>query len=141
VSIKTAASAIIDDLVSSGSFHRTQVSACDYGVLDMGGGCAVVVRPGLSTFQRIGYGGGREDTWGLTAEGYVQDTGNVAETLRAVLDMHAALIGAIDYGTDGNTDPLTTRVVSISHNPDVVYGFGGRDYFRVTANVQSREDP
>jgi hypothetical protein len=141
MTLKAAASAIIDDLVDSGSFLRTQVSACDYGILDGGPACAVTLRPGLSSFSYIGYGGVSEDTWGVLAQGWVQDTGSVTETLGRVIDMHDALKGAVNGGSIANTPVLTTRVQSLTHNPDVVWNFGGPDYFLVTANVTVREDP
>ena len=34
MTIKSSASALVDDIVESGSFLRTQVSACDYGVIE-----------------------------------------------------------------------------------------------------------
>jgi hypothetical protein len=142
VTIKAAASAIIDDLVDSGSFLRTQVSACDYGVLDTSGGCAVVVRPGNSTMEQIGYGGGELNTWGFIVQGYVRDTGNVTEFLGRVYDMHDALREAINTGTNANTAMLTTKVVSTLHSPDTSFvSPGGNDFSLVTANVTAREDP
>jgi len=142
MTIKAAASAIIDDLVDSGSFLRTQVSACDFGILDGGGGCAVIVRPGISSMNYIGFGGVSEDTWGFLVHGYVNDTGNVVETMTRVLDMHDALKGAINGGSNANNSQYTTRVVSTNHNPDATWvSLGGREFLLVTANVTTREDP
>jgi hypothetical protein len=141
VTLKAAASAIIDDLVESGSFLRTQVSACDYGILDTAPASAVTLRPGLSSFSYIGYGGVSEDTWGVLVQGWVKDTGSVTETLGRVIDMHDALKGAVNGGSNANNATLTTRVQSFQHDPNTVWNFGGPDYFLVTANVTAREDP
>jgi len=143
MTIKAAASAIIDDLVDSGSFLRTQVSACDYGILDTAGaGCAVVVRPGISTMSYVGFGGVSEDTWGFLAQGFVVETGDVVQTMTRVLEMHDALKGAIVAGSNANNSQYTTRVVSINHNPDATWlSLGGREYLLVTANITTREDP
>lgn len=136
-----ATCAIIDDLVDSGSFLRTQVSACDYGILDSMPACAITLRPGLSPISYIAYGSVAEITWGLLAQGWIKDTGSVTETLGRIITIHDSLRGAIVGGSIANCASLTTRVVSISHSPDIVWNFGGPDYFLVTANVTAREDP
>ena len=142
MTMKTAASAIIDDLVESGSFLRGQVSACDYGVLDTGGGCAVVVRPGNSSLEVIGYGGIELNTWGFTVQGYIKDQGNVVQLLTGVYDMHDALREAINTGTCANNTLMTTKVNGFLHNPDVSFiSPGGQDFALVTATVTTREDP
>lgn len=141
MTIKTAACAIIDDLVDSGSFLRTQVSACDFGLLDAGPTCVVILRPGLSTFESVAYGGVLENTWGLIAQGWIKDTGSVTEDLGRVWDMHDALLGAISGGSNANGPTLLTRVVSMSHDPNSLFVFGGNGYFLVNATITSREDP
>lgn len=140
MTLRTAVCALVDGLVESGSFLRTQVSACDFGILDTMPASAVTVRPGLSSFTVIGYGGVTEDAWGLLVQGWIRDAGVVTETLTRVIEMHDALKGAIS-GSVTNSASLVSRVASISHSPDVVWNFGGPDYFLVTANVIAREDP
>jgi hypothetical protein len=139
MTIKTAASAIVDDLVDSGSFLRTQVSACDFGVLDNMSTCAVTVEPNLSTFRYIGYGGVREDSWGFMVTGWVRDMGDVEGTLGRMYDMHDALIGAVNGGSIANCASLYTRVESIQVLPPL--SLAGGDVFMVQANTVSREDP
>lgn len=142
MTIKIAASAIVDDLVLSGSFGAGQVSACDYGILDTGGGCAVIVRPSNSTVEIIGYGGVELNTWGFTVKGYIKFEGDPAEFLGRVFDMHDALREAINTGTCANTDLMTTKVQSFQHNADVSFESpGGLDFSLVTAMVTTREDP
>jgi hypothetical protein len=138
---KASASAIIDDLVDSGSFLRTQVSACDYGILDRTTGCAVIVRPSNSSFELVGYGGGRIDTWGFAAEGFIRETGDVVETLTRVLDMQDALLGAISNGSNANCASVSTVVRSMGHNPNVFFEAGGNAFLMVTAQITSTEDP
>jgi hypothetical protein len=144
MTLLAATCALVDDIVDSGSFLRTEVSACDFGVLGETAACAVTVRPGVSSFNYIGYGGVTECTWGLTVSGWVEDTGNVTETLANVIHMHDALraaIVAIVGGSRANCASLTTRVTAMSHNPDVVYNYGGPDFLLVNAMVTAREDP
>jgi hypothetical protein len=142
MTVKSAASAIVDDIVDSGSFLRTQVSACDFGVIDTGGACCVVVRPGFSSsHEYIGYGGVSEDSWRFRVMGYIKFSGDVADTMGKVLDMHDALKGAVNGGSRANCASLTTRVNSIEHNPDEMLEIGGMFYSQVTANVTAREDP
>jgi len=142
VTIKSAASAIIDDLVNSGSFLRTQVSACDYGVMDTAAaGCAIVIQPSQSTFNLIGYGGVTNDVWGITAECYVRETGNAEQTLTRVWDIIDAVKTAVNSGTCGNT---TTRVVQVTNinRPRAVYeSLGGNDFLPVFVNITAQEDP
>ncbi len=142
MTIKIAASAIVDDLVLSGSFGADQVSACDYGVLDTAGGCAVIIRPGNSTVEIIGYGGVELNTWGFTVQGFVKFEGDPVEFLGAIYDMHDALREAINTGTCANTDLMTTKVNGFQHNADVSFeSLGGLDFGLVTATVTTREDP
>lgn len=141
MTLLSATCALIDDICDSGSFLRTQVSACDFGILDTMPACALTVRPGQSSFEYIGYGGVSEDTWGITVEGWVKNLGSVEQTLANVIHMHDALKGAINSGSRANCASLTTRVVSMRHNPNEAFTFGGPDYLLVTANVTAREDP
>jgi hypothetical protein len=46
MTLVAATCALIDDIVDSGSFLRTQVSACDFGILDSMPACALTIRPG-----------------------------------------------------------------------------------------------
>jgi hypothetical protein len=139
MTMMTAACALIDDLVDSGSFLRTQVSACDYGILDQMPACAVTLRPGLSTFDSEGFGHFFADHWGWSVEGWVQDSGDVEQTLKSIITMHDSLRGAIVAGSITNTNTRAAHVTSITHNPQSVWNFGGPDYFLVTATVQVSE--
>jgi hypothetical protein len=142
VTIKSAASAIIDDLVDSGSFLRTQVSACDYGVMDTAAaGCAIVLQPSQSAFDLIAYGGVTYDTWGITAECYVRETGNVEQTLTRVWDIIDAVKTAINSGTCGNTATRVVQVNSINRPRAVYESLGGNDFLPVFVNIAAKEDP
>ena len=143
MTIKAAASALIDDLVDSGSFLRTQVSACDYGILDTpdAAGCAIVLQPSQSNFDLIAYGGVTNDIWGIGAECMVRDTGNAQETLTRVWDIVDAVKTAINSGTCGNTATRTSRVSSISRPRDVFISFHGNDFLPVYVNIVVQEDP
>jgi hypothetical protein len=136
------ACAIVDELVDSGSFLRTQVSACDFGIMDTAPACAVTVRPAVSTFNTLaGYGHVSIDTWGYSVRGWVKDTGNVVQTLANVYHMQDALRGALTGGSIANCASLSTRVTSMTHNQENFYDFGGNDYLLVDAAVQATEDP
>lgn len=136
-----ATCAIVDQFVESGSFLRTEISACDFGILDSGPTSAITVRPSVSSFTRIGYGGLSEDVWGFSVRGWVQDTGNVPKMLADVIHMHDAIKTTIAGGSMVNCASLSTWVVSMSHSQDNFWNFGGHDYLIVEATVQSREDP
>lgn len=141
MTIKAAASAIIDDLIESGSFLRRQVSACDYGVLDNTSGCAIVLQPGHSTFEVIAYGGVMENLWGIVAECYVRDTGIVTQTLTRTWDIIDAVEGAISGGSNANSGDLRTQVTTISRTRDLFVEFGGNDFIPVYVTIQVAEDP
>ena len=137
-----SASAIIDDLVESGSFLRTQVSACDYGILNKTTGCAVILRPSTATFvPHAAYGGGSIDTWGFIAECYIRHMKDPEVSLKNVIQMYDVIKTAVSSGSNANTIILTTKVNSISHNPNVFFTAGGADFLLVTANITSMEDP
>jgi hypothetical protein len=139
MTLKQAASDVVDYLVDSGSFLRTQISACDYGLLDTAGGCVVIVRPGLSSsHEQIGFGGVFEDTWRFRVTGYIRFDGDVIETMTRVMDMHDALKAGVVSGSGAS---IMTRAVSIEHNPDEMLDVGGVYFSTVTANVTAREDP
>jgi hypothetical protein len=143
MTIKSAASALIDDLVASGSFLRNQVSACDYGMLGRpaAAGCAIMIQPNLSTRNLIAYGGVFESFWGITAECYIKDTSDTVETLTRVWDMHDAVACAIDGGTNTNTADRTARVTSFNRPRNVFVELGGNDFVPVFINIEVREDP
>ena len=135
-----AACCIIDDLVESGSFLRTQVSASDFGIMDNMPACAIVLRPSQTTLNRVAYGNIPEIFWGFQALCYLQDTGDVEETLGNIIQIHDSFERAIRSGCFANCGSLTTWVNGLSHNWNDIYNFGGPDYFLVTAAVVSRED-
>ena len=141
MTIKAAGSAIIDDLVDSGSFLRRQVSMFDYGVLDNTSGCAIVLQPSNSTFEIIGYGGVTQDLWGIVAECYVRDTGIVSETLTRVWDIIDAVKGAVSGGLNGNSGDRTTKVSTITRTSNVFVEFGGNDFIPVYVTISVQEDP
>lgn len=142
MTIISATCAIGDELVDSGSFLRTQVSACgDMHILDGAPACAVTVHPGLSRHTRIGYGGVRLSEWGFAVRGWIKYRGNVEEALRNVSTMHDSLVGALVGGSIANCASLDTWVNTTSFDPDHAWNFGGPDYLLVTANVTAKEDP
>lgn len=141
MTLLAATCALIDDIVDSGSFLRTQVSACDFGILDSMPACAVTIRPSQSSMEYIGYGSVSDIRWGLNVEGWVKHTGDVEQTLANVIHIHDALRAAIIGGSRANCGSLTTWVDSMRHNSNEAFTFGGPDYLLVTANVTAREDP
>jgi len=140
MTIKSAASALVDDIVEAGSFSRTQVSACDYGVIEKTA-CALVIQPGESTFTVHSYGAVYEDAWGLRIEGFLQDTGKVPDTVAALYDFLDAIRGSVVGGSNLNTATRIGTLVSINYNPDVAWDYGGLEYLRVIAIMAVREDP
>lgn len=134
--IKNCASLIIDDLVASGSFLRTQVSACDYAILETSAAtCAIVVQPLTSTARPLAFGT-QEYAWGFRLECYVKDTGRVPDTLTRVYDIHDAVAAAIMTGACLHNDAgRDARVTSFSRPPDSFVEFNGHDYLPVYISV------
>ena len=134
----TAACCLIDALVDSGSFLRTQVSACDFGIMNNAPACAVIVRPSVSNFSYdYGYNGRR--TWGWNVLGWIQGTADPEDILRRIITMHDSLYGALTGGSIANCASLTTRVRSISHDWTTITQISGRDYWLVQAAVTAEE--
>ena len=138
MTILAAACAFVDELVESGSFLRTQVSACDYGVL-IGNACAVVVQPGVSTVGEYAMGQ-LQRTWRLRAECYIRDTGDVVETMSRVWHMHDAIDGAISSGSTLQTRHRQARATTFDRPADVFAEFGGNDYIPVFVTVEVQEE-
>lgn len=141
MTILAAASALIDDLVDSGSFHRTQVSACDYGILDTSGaGCVVILQPGQSTFEMIGFGGPTWDMWGIVAECYIRMTGHSVPTLTKVWQIHD-VIKACVAGSNVNTGARMAEVTGMNRPQNTFFEIGGHDFLPVFVNIKVSEDP
>jgi len=141
MTILAAACKLVDEIVDSGSFNRTEVSACDFGIMGLAPTCAVTIRPSNSSFRRIGYGSVGEQLWGFSVRGWVQDQGNVAELLANVYHMHDALYSSVNGGSIVNNEQYTTWIETFSHNQDNLWNFGGPDYQLVEAHVVVKEDP
>jgi len=137
-SIKTCASALIDDLVESGSFLRSQISACDYGVLGSAT-CSIVVQPLTSTTSWATWNT-LDFIWGLRLECYIRDTNNPIEVLTMVWDMHDAILGAIMAGSNLNTLHRKARPVSFERPPDTFAEYGGHDFVPVYITVAVEEE-
>ena len=141
MTILAAACRLVDEIVDSGSFARTEVSACDFGIMGLAPTCAITIRPSNSSFSRVGYGGVGEQRWGFSVRGWVKDAGDVKKLLTDVYHMHDAMYSSINGGSIANTDIYTTWVETIGHNQDNIWNFGGPDYQLVEAHVVVREDP
>jgi hypothetical protein len=138
-SIKTVGALCVDDLVDSGSFLSTQVSACDYGVLDTKAGCAIVVQPQSSTTTWATWNTAQFN-WGLRLECFIQDTGNPVQVLTRVWDIQDAVIGAILAGSNLNTAHRSARPVALDRPADTFVEFAGHDYVPVYVNVLVEEE-
>lgn len=138
-SIKTAASHLANDFIQSSSFTGDQVSACDYGVLDNAGTCAVVIQP-LTSSVEWGVYDGVMVTWGLRVEGYIKDTGNACAVLTRVWDFHDVVTEIVTTGSTINTLHRSARPASFSRPPDSYIEFGGHDYLPVYVTVEVKEE-
>jgi len=144
MTILQAASALVDDLVASGSFSRSQVSACDYGVIDTSrAACAVILQPAQSSFTQIGYGGVSLDDWGITAECFIKVTGNSIETMSKCWHIIDAVKGAVNSGTITNCASLgrSAWATGATKSFGQVFSLHGHDIIPVFINILVREDP
>ena len=150
--ILEAASALVDDFVTTGSFTRDQVSACDYGILDKVSGtgeasnlaaCAIVFRPGTGTYTQMAYGGIRQAYWNIRAEGYIPVTGNIGtdwgRVWRLIDAIDAAVAGGATIQASGGA--RTARVSGFIQPQDILVEFGGNDFIPVYVTVEVRQDP
>lgn len=140
-SILLCASALIDDLVESGSFSRTEVSACDYGVLNTCSGCAIIVEPTSSPIEPAAYGTSFYG-WGLLIRAFIRDRHTATETKTAVWDMYQAIAGAVANGSNlDNRADRRPQLISLDHPTDVYYTFGqGPDWIPVTGVIRVFEE-
>jgi len=142
MTIVQAASALIDDLVASGSFLRNQVSACDYGIIDTSqAACIVVLQPAQSTFELITYGGGTWDSWGIVAECYMKDTGDMEADLARVWHIHDSVKGAVNAGSITNCASRLAYVVGMNRPRNQFVGLGGHEVMPVYISIVVKEDP
>jgi hypothetical protein len=138
-SIKTAASHLANDFIESASFTARQVSACDYGVLDNSGACAIVIQPLTSSIE-WGVYDGIMPTWGMRVEAYIKDTGNPCAVLTRVWDIHDVITEIVTTGSTINTLHRSARPVSFSRPPDSYIEFNGTDYLPVYVTVEVKEE-
>lgn len=140
----TTASALVDDFVRSGSFLRSQVSACDYGIIDTSkAGCVVVLQPAQTSYLVIGYGGVSLDSMGITAECYIKVTESVIDTLTKVWQIHDSVRGAVMSGClAGSSYPTLSVEVTGANKPrNQFLGLGGHDVIPVYVEIVVKEDP
>ena len=140
MSIWSAASALIDDLVATGSWARREVSACDYGLLDRGGpsACLLIIQPVQATLSEDGYGT-QYSTWTIRIEAYIRNTADPAEVLGRIWQIHDTIPPAVRSGSNLNTAARSGLVTTVT-NPD--FALENRDnmlYFPVFFDVTVKE--
>ncbi len=142
MTIIKAASALIDDLVASGSFLANQVSACDYGVIDSSqAACVVILQPGQSTFDPIGGGGVTWDRWGITAECYIKVGGDTIDAMTKTWQIQDVVKMAVNGGTNVNCASRCAWVTSINKPFNQFYNLHGHDVIPVFVSIVVQEDP
>ena len=138
-----SASALVDAFVESGSFLRPQVSACDFGVIDVGGGaCGIIIHPGVTSVNAaLGYGGVSLDRWGYVVNGFIRLTQNPVVDLGRVYQMHDVIKTVLAGASKVNNVARTILDFSLSFDPNVTWSLGGADWLLVRATVSVEEDP
>jgi hypothetical protein len=136
--IQEAASALIADLIASGSFNAGEVSACDYAVLGSGAACAIVLQP-LESTAEFGSFNDQTMTWGVRAECYIKDTGVSTCVLGRVWRIHDVVASAVKTGTNIQQPWRTAYCSHYNRPPDTYVRFGDIDFLPVYITIRVEE--
>lgn len=120
-------------MVSCGPFDQSQVSTCDYGVVERATGCALIIHYLDEEADEITYRGkGLTVTEFITmrfqGEGYIQFTGDSQKFLANVTQLRDDIKSTIRKDTSLQSSACFAWAQSFSYNIDEGYEMGGKDW-------------
>jgi len=98
VSIQSVRDGLITVLTAASAFDASQVSGCDYGILETSDSCAIMVMPVGIASEPITFGAPRQRlvTWEIEIQAYVKDIGDTITVLSNVWTIADEVRGALD---------------------------------------------
>jgi len=140
MSVETARDDFIQDLLDSGYWKASEISACDYSILDTCNTCAIMVGPGNGTWDIQAYGGDIGGDFELEAEGYIREAEDPREAKKRVWEFIRDFYTAITGGSNLTADPNRMAWPASYDAPKhVTVMFGGHSFIPVNCTVRVQE--
>lgn len=131
-------------LTTCGPWVASEVSTCDFGILEGVSGCGIVFLPGANTRidpDRIGRAPARNylREWHLRGGLYIKFTGDPARLLARVWQGHDDLFNTIAKDDTLNSAACAARLQGLAYNQDTFVNWGGQDFAVVGFDWRAEE--
>jgi hypothetical protein len=127
------------DLIDSGSFLASEVSACDYGILNSCNTCAVMIAPGESEEALAVFGGDTDSEIELTLEIYLPERMDPTDALARRWQVHSVIPLAVQSGSNLDRLNRVVRSFRFSCPRNAFAEFGGQVFIPVYCTVTMGE--
>jgi hypothetical protein len=115
VSLAAIRNGLFRTLTACGPWDETEISTCDFGIIESTSGCALMFLPGTTTItpnrNNNAPARGYLRAWGINGEAYLKDTGDPELVLSRVWQVHDDL-----YNTIRKDDTLNGAAFSSTLN-------------------------
>ncbi len=143
MSITAHRNGLVSLLTACGPFAASEISTCDFGIMETVSACAIVIMPGktstiepeaLNTPGRYYY-----RRWQMTGRMYIKYREDVKTMYGLVWQAHDDLYNTISKDDSLQGQAQEAHLNYISHDPDVFANSGGGDWAIVEFQVESQE--
>ena len=119
-------------LTTCGPFGRTEISTCDFGILDGLSGSGILFLPGATAIIQETYGNQFVRKWGINGQGFVKDTGDSVGTLSRIWQFHDDLYNTLIKDQSlGSASAQAAYLTGINFNVNNTVHYGGPIFFIV----------
>lgn len=126
-----------------GPWLDSEISTCDFGILETVTACAIVFMPSTdSSFEEIGFGISDSpdvNTWSIEGGLYIKDTGDPRALLNRVWLGHDDLRDTLRKDRTLNGQASNAILMSMSFDPTIALEAGGALWAQVIWKIQAVE--
>lgn len=142
MSLQDVMSGLFYVLHTWGPFAASEMSTCDFGILETANTCALVFWPGRdTTFEQVTFGASGQDFrhWSIEGAIYVKDTGDPQHIFDYVRRAHDDLYNTIRVDRFLNNTAANATLDGMSFDPNIGVEAGGHAWAIISFSLSADE--